>query len=127
MIRRPPRSTRTDTLFPYTTLFRSLCPRRPDPGDVRRQDRRRGRAGHPSRGDRPDDGRSAPVHGGVGMTGDQPSKDGATGTAGQPEKRTGPEPRLVGTGIFSATVKDTIVPTVLAIILALLNGARTEE
>src|SRR3546814_7233144 len=28
MIRRPPRSTRTDTLFPYTTLFRS----RPDLG-----------------------------------------------------------------------------------------------
>src|SRR3546814_6851210 len=28
MIRRPPRSTRTDTLFPYTTLFRS--PRRID-------------------------------------------------------------------------------------------------
>src|SRR3546814_12365365 len=32
MIRRPPRSTRTDTLFPYPTLFRSvtlgwLCPR----------------------------------------------------------------------------------------------------
>src|SRR3546814_4971970 len=25
MIRRPPRSTRTDTLFPYTTLFQSLC------------------------------------------------------------------------------------------------------
>src|SRR3546814_4778226 len=24
MVRRPPRSTRTDTLFPYTTLFRSL-------------------------------------------------------------------------------------------------------
>src|SRR3546814_4412050 len=30
MIRRPPRSTRTDTLFPYTTLFRS---RRPGDGD----------------------------------------------------------------------------------------------
>src|SRR3546814_17967441 len=32
MIRRPPRSTRTDTLFPYTTLFRSRprCP--PDIG-----------------------------------------------------------------------------------------------
>src|SRR3546814_3447284 len=30
MIRRPPRSTRTDTLFPYTTLFRS---------DLRRRDR----------------------------------------------------------------------------------------
>src|SRR3546814_3829789 len=26
MIRRPPRSTRTDTLFPYTTLFRSSLP-----------------------------------------------------------------------------------------------------
>src|SRR3546814_15843278 len=26
MIRRPPRSTRTDTLFPYTTLFRSQRP-----------------------------------------------------------------------------------------------------
>src|SRR3546814_4389260 len=29
MIRRPPRSTRTDTLFPYTTLFRSVRSRRP--------------------------------------------------------------------------------------------------
>src|SRR3546814_7007858 len=29
MIRRPPRSTRTDTLFPYTTLFRS-----PRPGEL---------------------------------------------------------------------------------------------
>src|SRR3546814_2113319 len=29
MIRRPPRSTRTDTLFPYTTLFRSEL----DPGE----------------------------------------------------------------------------------------------
>src|SRR3546814_2255303 len=28
MIRRPPRSTRTDTLFPYTTLFRSWTPDR---------------------------------------------------------------------------------------------------
>src|SRR3546814_20442539 len=27
MIRRPPRSTRTDTLFPYTTLFRSQADR----------------------------------------------------------------------------------------------------
>src|SRR3546814_254013 len=32
MIRRPPRSTRTDTLFPYTTLFRSKF--QPDTGDV---------------------------------------------------------------------------------------------
>src|SRR3546814_7849895 len=33
MIRRPPRSTRTDTLFPYTTLFRSPGPARPALGD----------------------------------------------------------------------------------------------
>src|SRR3546814_2876933 len=31
MIRRPPRSTRTDTLFPYTTLFRSRKPLRSSP------------------------------------------------------------------------------------------------
>src|SRR3546814_11087942 len=34
MIRRPPRSTRTDTLFPYTTLFRSLPQRLPAPDDL---------------------------------------------------------------------------------------------
>src|SRR3546814_21024453 len=32
MIRRPPRSTRTDTLFPYTTLFRSAKLRGEAPG-----------------------------------------------------------------------------------------------
>src|SRR3546814_5401007 len=37
MIRRPPRSTRTDTLFPYTTLFRSQ-------GDSRATDATRGQA-----------------------------------------------------------------------------------
>src|SRR3546814_20581164 len=48
MIRRPPRSTRTDTLFPYTTLFRSRrawhehtkrvhCPDRALPGADRRE------------------------------------------------------------------------------------------
>src|SRR3546814_6345483 len=37
MIRRPPRSTRTDTLFPYTTLFRSPVARG---GGVRAADRR---------------------------------------------------------------------------------------
>src|SRR3546814_8813229 len=36
MIRRPPRSTRTDTLFPYTTLFRS-----PAPGFTKRRAKRR--------------------------------------------------------------------------------------
>src|SRR3546814_19471285 len=36
MIRRPPRSTRTDTLFPYTTLFRSDVARalHPNPGTL---------------------------------------------------------------------------------------------
>src|SRR3546814_12594530 len=41
MIRRPPRSTRTDTLFPYTTLFRSvllLARNRHDAGAVRLPD-----------------------------------------------------------------------------------------
>src|SRR3546814_2055365 len=33
MIRRPPRSTRTDTLFPYTTLFRSCGRPAPVPGE----------------------------------------------------------------------------------------------
>src|SRR3546814_20556378 len=33
MIRRPPRSTRTDTLFPYTTLFRSVRADQPRPAD----------------------------------------------------------------------------------------------
>src|SRR3546814_8161751 len=47
MIRRPPRSTRTDTLFPYTTLFRSRsgwcgqarlgAPTRPERSGCRRQ------------------------------------------------------------------------------------------
>src|SRR6056297_3803279 len=46
MLRRPPRSTRTDTLFPYTTLFRSRRPARPPHG----RDRRRARAGPDHRG-----------------------------------------------------------------------------
>src|SRR3546814_1052123 len=33
MIRRPPRSTRPDTLFPYTTLFRSLLALKSDVSD----------------------------------------------------------------------------------------------
>src|SRR3546814_9486322 len=42
MIRRPPRSTRTDTLFPYTTLFRS--PGKPPASDERKATRRPPRA-----------------------------------------------------------------------------------
>src|SRR3546814_1834088 len=71
MIRRPPRSTRTDTLFPYTTLFRSRNPadgraalvarrgaaRRYHGGD--RTDSRRTRTADPLRQPRPRRGRSA--------------------------------------------------------------------
>src|SRR3546814_3148940 len=55
MIRRPPRSTRTDTLFPYTTLFRSQRRRSAPPsgrcvpprcrGSARRRAPRRPRSG----------------------------------------------------------------------------------
>src|SRR3546814_5529109 len=43
MIRRPPRSTRTDTLFPYTTLFRSCLGDRGQASGLRRSGRRRDR------------------------------------------------------------------------------------
>src|SRR3546814_1620934 len=51
--RRPPRSTRTDTLFPYTTLFRSnedlpLLAAQPGDADLNRR-RRRARAGQQRR------------------------------------------------------------------------------
>src|SRR3546814_14669582 len=51
MIRRPPRSTRTDTLFPYTTLFRSSAPapnRRARSAWDRRPPSRAGSSGRPS-------------------------------------------------------------------------------
>src|SRR3546814_13017422 len=38
MIRRPPRSTRTDTLFPYTTLFRSVWGVEAEPAHHRRRE-----------------------------------------------------------------------------------------
>src|SRR3546814_8359497 len=41
MIRRPPRSTRTDTLFPYTSLFRSRHPAEARSADARRAARDR--------------------------------------------------------------------------------------
>src|SRR3546814_508226 len=47
MIRRPPRSTRTDTLFPYTTLFRSDAERRRHQAAVARAKRRLHEAGLP--------------------------------------------------------------------------------
>src|SRR3546814_5795262 len=47
MIRRPPRATRTDTLFPYTTLFRSQGCRR---GRLQHRARRPARVPRPSLG-----------------------------------------------------------------------------
>src|SRR3546814_8351554 len=44
MRRRPPRSTRTDTLFPYTTLFRSPWRRKPPPATARKCCRHGGKA-----------------------------------------------------------------------------------
>src|SRR3546814_2273975 len=45
MLRRPPRSTRTDTLFPYTTLFRSDLADAVHPAEVEDDVARRHRAG----------------------------------------------------------------------------------
>src|SRR3546814_2346047 len=47
ILRRQPRSTRTDTLFPYTTLFRSLAA-----ADHHRSELRHHRHGHPAHGER---------------------------------------------------------------------------
>src|SRR3546814_5697887 len=62
MIRRPPRSTRTDTLFPYTTLFRSVVVRPTRALPARRPSRRRDR-------DSPFLGRQRPDYCGVKLGG----------------------------------------------------------
>src|SRR3546814_20568371 len=52
MIRRPPRSTRTDTLFPYTTLFRSPVDQKAgEGGDEHRQAKYAGQQQPPWIGD----------------------------------------------------------------------------
>src|SRR3546814_5919354 len=69
MIRRPPRSTRTDTLFPYTTLFRS-----DDRRGWRQSCRDRGRGGvrgssaYDARGDEADRDVAAAVAGSGGLS-----------------------------------------------------------
>src|SRR3546814_9619541 len=63
MIRRPPRSTRTDTLFPYTTLFRS--PASGFPCEAGRRPCQSGRDGVPLQG-----GRRTALHAGdLGLAG----------------------------------------------------------
>src|SRR3546814_14281482 len=64
MIRRPPRSTRTDTLFPYTTLFRSPQDAAARHGAARHARRRGARADGAARqriGDVPDQRRALGV------------------------------------------------------------------
>src|SRR3546814_3359647 len=58
MIRRPPRSTRTDTLFPYTTLFRSRA-RQTLSSDGLSPARRHARNAGGARDDRRENGRAA--------------------------------------------------------------------
>src|SRR3546814_6881851 len=66
MIRRPPRATRTDTLFPYTTLFRSPCPRVGRAENVQVE----GQYGRSARADRSvRRRRAALLHGGDGKPG----------------------------------------------------------
>src|SRR3546814_9269582 len=76
MIRRPPRSTRTDTLFPFTTLFRSCRARGGCGRDPRHLGRRRGagafvgpRRGRPPAGRPVAPGASAFRAGGAGPAG----------------------------------------------------------
>src|SRR3546814_9479206 len=70
MIRRPPRSTRTDTLFPYTTLFRSDDREQVGDGDHVAGDR--GAAQDPVDADDEDD-----EHGEVGQRGERRVERGA--------------------------------------------------
>src|SRR3546814_19998712 len=73
MIRRPPRSTRTDTLFPYTTLFRSVSPcHDPNPARARPQPARAQRLhlSHP----RADEGAGGEGVGGRGRDGGAPAR-----------------------------------------------------
>src|SRR3546814_13153214 len=62
MIRRPPRSTRTDTLFPYTTLFRSLAGHSPAHRPERRGQAHRLQTGRASQ-DRPPAAENLPAAG----------------------------------------------------------------
>src|SRR3546814_2412659 len=63
-MRRPPRSTRTDTLCPYTTLFRSDARPRPDPRwNLKAHRCARGEQGRAEEADREDDCRGEQLRG----------------------------------------------------------------
>src|SRR3546814_17505119 len=77
MIRRPPRSTRTDTLFPYTTLFRSLSATTP-------LDLERAHLETPRKTERPSrEEAEAAVRTLLRWTGDDPARDGLLDTPGR--------------------------------------------
>src|SRR3546814_2401149 len=99
MIRRPPRSTRTDTLFPYATLFRSarfdrLRRRGRDPARPRRRARSCGGRGRTARaadrlpGDRRSAGRSR-LHAAFAAAGGcRPSEGARARVVGRSEEHT---------------------------------------
>src|SRR3546814_9861813 len=99
MIRRPPRSTRTDTLFPYTTLFRSV--RVVGAGaDGGRPDRRPA-AGRPGRAERARPARRGPP--------DPRPVPGRTRAAGRSEEHTSELQSLmrISYAVFCVTKKNT--------------------
>src|SRR3546814_16331434 len=83
MIRRPPRSTRTDTLFPYTTLFRSLHGGREDPRRVPAGKRPSGDRDRGDAGDHAVGGRLRGPRGGAGL------HSGAASPLRRPGRRAG--------------------------------------
>src|SRR3546814_8172239 len=92
MLRRPPRSTRTYTLFPYTTLFRA---RRPAAGAAERErsgDRTRQPAAQRGRA------RPAPDDAGGGLADRQPLPDPGTGAHRAAPPAQGLQPRTAATG-----------------------------
>src|SRR3546814_1268047 len=100
MIRRPPRSTRTDTLFPYTTLFRSGTAPGRTPDSAPAWGGLRPAAAALPRGGLAAAGRGTAAEGGGGPAGHQPEDGGKAGRQGGPaagrpllRQRTGTRPR----------------------------------
>src|SRR3546814_4784373 len=127
MIRRPPRSTRTDTLFPYTTLFRSPAPAG-DPG-ARAQERR-----HRSLYDEATRGREQPRRGrcrhGRGAAPDRTLLGGRAAPRGDRRRR-----RkwfvMAGQSVGMVTGEETVAEIVASLVqqaeAALNNRGRSEE